>query len=708
MITKSGLLAGNFSYRQCWLIAALLLCVPTSCKKDDAPTTPIIISTPTNGIDESIEKNAIQLTVSVNAEIPTGLSAQVKNIISPIDKIVYPGSNQIKVDKDRENTIIVATDSNNEPILLTMPIDGKVEFSNTITALTMVKLIVYPYSKSISGLSDIVKQIKGAQSFQVLLSSIATAQAANLPVLDNATVWLNAYTVAGEIEDNLKGARLFDVEKKYFFGNTLLSGNAAWLSVSSTNENVDKLEILNDSRVWWWAKVFDGNNTPIDSTLVEPTEFGDDFKKIGSYLAAVKSTPLKVSDAYKVSLYQNSQSHAKNIASITTGLVSIIVDYIPFPVDAKCYATVSDKLFSNYIKAVSGVLSYNPAQRPEDASKSFFQQSKIWWSESEPVRNLGADVLDAAKACNPSLNDSRAYAKIAEYIKIISKTQLKSIFNIFDILNKISKPVKYAAVIAKTGTSWGEYFQVIKKLNPKILSMDGIPTLKSGEINKEYIFSADGYSPTINTIYAWNFGNGTPDIQVKGDKTIKYTFTKQGLFPVRVRFSTEDNTSYEANAIATIATQDQPNTYYFELTANGTTYTFDPAKVYAHYLGGRFDIVADGDKLQTGIFFAPASLLVAGPSVNAFKYHCTPTPDQPTTYVLGAHLYSFATNKSIATTYSIGAIWGCDTSQPADNTTPGNLTITQNDGKTIAGTFVYTDYISKQPVQGKFQVPITQ
>ncbi|GAB4017106.1 hypothetical protein [Spirosoma koreense] len=200
--------------------------------------------------------------------------------------------------------------------------------------------------------------------------------------------------------------------------------------------------------------------------------------------------------------------------------------------------------------------------------------------------------------------------------------------------------------------------------------------------------------------------------------TAKISGFNQGLFDLTFSTNAKSNQTFDykvsyqygdtkVEQIASgnqLSVDSQTADYYYTVQFNGNTYTFP--SVYAQYIGGRFDIVGDADKLQTAIFFYPASLAVRGPSINKFLYHCTTTPDQPDKYVLGAHLYDFNTQRAIETTYSRGAIYGCDASQPDDNATPGQLVITQNDGSVVEGTFEYTDYISKQPVQGKFRVPI--
>jgi hypothetical protein len=239
-----------------------------------------------------------------------------------------------------------------------------------------------------------------------------------------------------------------------------------------------------------------------------------------------------------------------------------------------------------------------------------------------------------------------------------------------------------------------------------IITANGVPIIKAGEAGKEYTFSIAGsckFPP--KTLFSWNFGDGTPDVVDVDNLTARHTFKTAGQYAVKLRVLLDNQLDY-LNFTTTAQVGPAASDYYFTYQANGTTYNLET--VYAHVLGGRFDIVGDGNKIQAGIFFSPASLVGKGASANKFAYHCTPTADRPDRYVLGSHLFDFNTQKPIATTYSRGAIWGCDTSQPADNETPGHLIIFQNDGTLIEGTFEYTDYVTKLPVSGKFKVPIRQ
>lgn len=237
-----------------------------------------------------------------------------------------------------------------------------------------------------------------------------------------------------------------------------------------------------------------------------------------------------------------------------------------------------------------------------------------------------------------------------------------------------------------------------------IITANGIPIIKAGEADREYTFSLAGsckFPP--KTLFSWNFGDGTADVVDVDNTTARHTFKAAGQYIVKLRVLLDNQLDY-LNFTTTALIGQAASDYYFTYQANGTTYNLET--VYAHVLGGRFDIVGDGNKIQAGIFFSPASLVSRGASANKFVYHCTSTADRPDKYVLGSHLFDFNTQKPIATTYSKGAIWGCDASQPADNETPGHLIIFQNDGVVIEGTFEYTDYVTKLPVSGKFKVPI--
>ena len=322
------------------------------------------------------------------------------------------------------------------------------------------------------------------------------------------------------------------------------------------------------------------------------------------------------------------------------------------------------------------------------------------------VPKLGQLPVEAASrlsvaVSNPNVKATVSDVKAGNVVMAFTTTQTTD--QAFDVTLKYTYE---GTEVAQTIT--GNTLQVAAPLTFRLTTPSGAPLTTPGTVNTAYTFTmaANGWVPKASTLITWNWGDGTSIDQVQGRASVMHTYSKQGTFPIRAWFATEDNPIYEAIASASIG--EQKEVYYFQMNVNGTTYTFDPAKSFAGAVGGRFDIVGNIGQLQAGIFFAPASLLVPGPSINAFEYHCTATPDKPATYVLGSHLYSFATYKTLVTTYSLNSVWGCDPSPKPDNTTPGSLIITFNDGKTIEGTFDYTDYISKQPAQGKFRVPINK
>lgn len=240
-----------------------------------------------------------------------------------------------------------------------------------------------------------------------------------------------------------------------------------------------------------------------------------------------------------------------------------------------------------------------------------------------------------------------------------------------------------------------------------INTSDGVPIRTPGKANVEYTFTVQGnnWTPTTTSLLTWDFGDGSGERQVIGSAVARHSYKAAGTYPITVRLMSENNSAiyYYAKSEARIG-EGAPN-YYFSLQFGGQTYNFDAEKSFAHLLGGRLDIVGNiGNTIQAGIYFSPANLF-AGVGPYKFIHHCD--PKSAPQYVLGSHLFNLSTYKTIATTYSLGSVWGCDPSQPEHYQAPGQLIITANDGKVIEGTFEYTDYISKQPVtEGRFKVPL--
>lgn len=240
-----------------------------------------------------------------------------------------------------------------------------------------------------------------------------------------------------------------------------------------------------------------------------------------------------------------------------------------------------------------------------------------------------------------------------------------------------------------------------------INTYDGVPIRTPGKANAEYTFTVQGtnWTPNTTSLLTWDFGDGSGERQVIGNTSARHSYKVPGIYPITVRLMSETNSAiyYYAKAEARIG--DGATEYYFSLKFGGQTYNFDAEKSYAYLIGGRLDIVGNiGSTIQAGIYFSPANLF-AGIGPYKFIHHCD-SKSAPQ-YALGSHLFNLSTYKTIATTYSLGSVWGCDSSQPEHYQAPGQLIITANDGKVLEGTFEYTDYISKQPVtEGRFKVPV--
>jgi len=281
-----------------------------------------------------------------------------------------------------------------------------------------------------------------------------------------------------------------------------------------------------------------------------------------------------------------------------------------------------------------------------------------------------------------------------------------------DDIHTYSKPGTYTITVNVTEgiTTIGQISRVASitsKGTFTISTPDGAPITKAGEANKSYTFALNGtnWQPNSKSIIIWTFGDNTNQEEVLGSASVKHSYAKEGIFDVKARLYPEDGSVEErvAQAKAFIGSQAEGD-FYITYAFGENSLVFPSEGVSASIKGGRFDIVGNYQKLQTGIFFAPVSKFTGVGTYN-FIHNCDPALAD--SYAIGAHLYSFATLAAIATTYSKAAVWGCAPNDKAVSSANGQVTVTKYDGKVIEGTFYYTDVITGLPVlNGKFRAPI--
>lgn len=474
------------------LFLIIVLGISLSCKKNGSESEPK-------------SYKSINLPVAISPGINP-----VATISSPLGTAI---DGKIEVLENKENNYILGLASNDDVILMALPINGKIELNYESTAISMAKLILLPYAESDTPLDKQISAIKTSSSYAALLSSVTSQINKGLSPLDLDAAVNLAFDVAGEADaiitsgiQNQKSLRIEATDKHYLFSDLAggsTQGHSYWIEEISSNGKISNLNAYNNSRLDWMLKVEDDKGKVLDSTHTEGIEFSDDFTKLTSYLVKDPDAKiLKFADKYKVTIYQTDALRQKHLEKIIDGVFRILWDFIPWDdKKSECFGSYINKMiFTTLPKLKERVNLAKTESEKTEAIMKYLYETFLFEDSYESQQDFITTMID----CNPTYKSKANHGQVMKYLD----NQSKLLRKLHKSFQKLIKPITIPAKVAKLGVFT---YQFAANYNSKYeynnITSGAESYLAFSLDNQEYFFYDKNNNPNVSQYPAESVGS---------------------------------------------------------------------------------------------------------------------------------------------------------------------------------------------------------